>query len=257
MVVFHVIRGKSLHPVDQGRLLDDVHSGIEVESRLRRLEISEVQIGIGQAVFSARQHASVDKFIPGQLPLAQHAIKVHPIEVLLTKVQHNHHRFHAIQEQTWWPKNGLYNTLLSKMCQLRTRKVRGLDALIAAVSQVVENEIHEVAIDSAGGDREALLRQGLFATRQVVPGHVHLLIHAVGKHGVLWSWCHTLKNEEWSNSILFKGIQLFVHEAKDPRRDAPQGIGKGILQGLNGSKPENRIDPHMDTAELIELAGIH
>ena len=22
-----------------------------------------------------------------------------------------------------------------------------------------------------------------------------------------------------------------------------------VLQGLNGSKPENRIDPHMDTAE--------
>jgi hypothetical protein len=40
----------------------------------------------------------------------------------------------SIQEQAWWPKNGLYNTLLSKMCQLRTRKIRGLDALIAAVS---------------------------------------------------------------------------------------------------------------------------
>ena len=32
-----------------------------------------------------------------------------------------------------------------------------------------------------------------------------------------------------SAQALFKGIQLFVHEAKDPRRDAPQGIGKGIL----------------------------
>ena len=31
--------------------------------------------------------------------------------------------------------------------------------------------------------------------------------------------------------VLFKGIQLFVHEAEDPRRDAPQGIGKGILAG--------------------------
>ena len=29
--------------------------------------------------------------------------------------------------------------------------------------------------------------------------------------------------------VLFKGIQLFVHEAEDPGRDAPQGIGKGIL----------------------------
>ena len=28
MVVLHVVRGKSLHPVDQGRLLDDVHLGI-------------------------------------------------------------------------------------------------------------------------------------------------------------------------------------------------------------------------------------
>ena len=40
----------------------------------------------------------------------------------------------SIQQQARWPKNGLYNTLLSKMCQLRPRKVRGLDALVAAVS---------------------------------------------------------------------------------------------------------------------------
>jgi hypothetical protein len=41
-----------------------------------------------------------------------------------------------------------------------------------------------------------------------------------------------------SAQALFKGIQLFVHEAKDPRRDAPQGIGKGIL-ALSGEATES------------------
>lgn len=29
---------------------------------------------------------------------------------------------------------------------------------------------------------------------------------------------------------LFKGVQLFIHKAKNPWRDAPEGIGKGILK---------------------------
>mmetsp|Transcript_13184 Transcript_13184/g.20862 ORF Transcript_13184/g.20862 Transcript_13184/m.20862 type:complete len:223 (-) Transcript_13184:457-1125(-) len=159
MVVFHLLCREGLHPVDQRSLLHDVHRGVEVEAALvcRWLKVVQIQVRVGQAVLSAGEHARIDELVPGQLPLGEHAIKINPIEALVRKVKVDHHRLHAVQKQTRRPKNGLDDSLLRKVGQLCTGEVWSLQALVAPVPEVVEDEVDKVAIDTTSGHRKALL----------------------------------------------------------------------------------------------------
>ena len=48
------------------------------------------------------------------------------------------------------------------------------------------------------------------------------------------------------SKLLFEGIQLFVDESEHAWRDAAQGIGKGILQGLDGAQPKHSVHAHVN-----------
>mmetsp|Transcript_46284 Transcript_46284/g.122848 ORF Transcript_46284/g.122848 Transcript_46284/m.122848 type:complete len:203 (-) Transcript_46284:592-1200(-) len=98
VVVLHLLRRERLHPVDQRSLFDDVHCGIKVETaRRHRLKVSQIQIGVGQAVLCASQHASINEHVPGDLPLLKHGSEVHPIEDAFLKIYVNNHPLHAVQ----------------------------------------------------------------------------------------------------------------------------------------------------------------
>mmetsp|Transcript_97211 Transcript_97211/g.251481 ORF Transcript_97211/g.251481 Transcript_97211/m.251481 type:complete len:283 (-) Transcript_97211:226-1074(-) len=87
VVVLHLLRGEGLHPVDQRSLLDDVDGRIEVEAAGGRwLEVPKVQVGVGEAVLRASEHAGIHELVACDLPLLQHRDKVHPVEGQLGEV---------------------------------------------------------------------------------------------------------------------------------------------------------------------------
>mmetsp|Transcript_20638 Transcript_20638/g.57571 ORF Transcript_20638/g.57571 Transcript_20638/m.57571 type:complete len:363 (+) Transcript_20638:1234-2322(+) len=248
MVIFHVLSREGLHPIDQGRLLDDVDRSIEVEAPGDGgLEVPEVQVRVCQAILRTGEHARIDELVAGDLPLVEHGLEVNPIEAVLAEGDLHDHRLDAVQQEAWRAENRRHDTLIHEMCQLGTRKIRRLQALVTLRPQVVEDEIDEVAIDATGRHSKALLCLRLLALRQVGPRKFHLLIQATDEHRVLRPWGDTLKHEERLDVVLAKGLELLVHETEDARRDAAECIREGVLQGLDGTQPEDRIHAHTDT----------
>lgn len=80
---------------------------------------------------------------------------------------------------------------------------------------MVVEEVDKVGVDPTCGHREALLRLVFLAVRKIVPGHVHLLVHAVDVHLVLRGRGHPLEDKKRVDSVLLEPLQLFVDEAED------------------------------------------
>mmetsp|Transcript_1278 Transcript_1278/g.3869 ORF Transcript_1278/g.3869 Transcript_1278/m.3869 type:complete len:406 (-) Transcript_1278:71-1288(-) len=255
VVVLHVLRREGLHPVDQRGLLDDVDGCVEVEaSGGRGLEVAEVQVGVREAVLGAREHAGVHELVAADLPLQEHGLEVDPVEGQLGEVDLDDHFPHAVEEQPRRPEDGGDFALLGEVGELRTGEVRGLEALVALVPQMVEDEVDKVAVDAARRDREALLSLALLALGKVGPGELHLLVHAADEHRVLRARGDALEDEERCDLIALEVLELLVHEAEDAGRDAAERVGEGILQGLDRAQPEDRIHANARPAQAIELA---
>mmetsp|Transcript_98390 Transcript_98390/g.275531 ORF Transcript_98390/g.275531 Transcript_98390/m.275531 type:complete len:733 (-) Transcript_98390:294-2492(-) len=233
-VVFHLVGHRGLHEVGQRGLLDHVNRGIEVEPAARNgLELREVEVGVREAVLGAREHAGVHELVARDVPLLQDRVQVNPLEEGLAEVDVDDDGLHAVEEEARGAEDGRHDALLREVRQLRAHEVGRLQALVASRAEVVKDEVHEVPVDAARRDREALLRLRLPALRQVRPSELHLLVHAADEHRVLRSRRDALEDEERCDVVLLEGLQLLVHEPEDPRRDAAQGIGKRVLQRLN------------------------
>mmetsp|Transcript_35438 Transcript_35438/g.101873 ORF Transcript_35438/g.101873 Transcript_35438/m.101873 type:complete len:206 (-) Transcript_35438:358-975(-) len=171
VIVLHLLCREGLHPVDQWCLLDDVHGRLEVESpRRRRLEVPEIQIWVGEAVLSARKHTRIHKLVSGNLPLLKHGLQINPVKEQLRELYVDHHRLHTVEEKAWRTEDGLHDTLLHEVRELGARKVRGVQALVALVPEVVKDEVHKVTVDSACGHSKAFLCLTLLALGKVCPG---------------------------------------------------------------------------------------
>mmetsp|Transcript_44893 Transcript_44893/g.104899 ORF Transcript_44893/g.104899 Transcript_44893/m.104899 type:complete len:205 (+) Transcript_44893:1767-2381(+) len=167
------------------------------------------------------------------------------------------HTLHSIKKKARRTENSLYDTLLSKVSKLCPSEVGRLETLVALLPQVVEDEIDEVAIDSARGDGKALLCLRLLPLCQAIPRHVHLMVHAANKHGVLGARCHALEDEDRIDPRIFERFQLLVHETEDAGRDSAESICEGIFQRLNGAEPEHGIDPHLHVPKLRKLSCVY
>mmetsp|Transcript_18385 Transcript_18385/g.52678 ORF Transcript_18385/g.52678 Transcript_18385/m.52678 type:complete len:323 (-) Transcript_18385:7-975(-) len=255
MIVLHLLGGESPHPIDQGRLLDDVDCGVEIEPPRREgLEVAQVQVWVCQAILRTRQHACINELVARDLPLPEHGIQVHPIKGELRKVDVDHHGLHAIEQEPRRAEHRGDHALLREVGELRAREVWRLQTLVALGLQVVVDKVHEVAVDATCGDGEALLGLGLLPLCQVCPGEFHLLVHAADEHRVLGPRGNSLEHEEGRDLVLLEGLQLFVDEAEDAWRDATEGISERILQRLNGAQPEDRVHANTNTTEPLELA---
>mmetsp|Transcript_78964 Transcript_78964/g.189578 ORF Transcript_78964/g.189578 Transcript_78964/m.189578 type:complete len:205 (+) Transcript_78964:1777-2391(+) len=167
------------------------------------------------------------------------------------------HTLHSIKKKAGRTEHSLYDALLSKVSQLGSGEVGRLEALVTLLPQVVEYEIDEIAVDSARGDGKALLCLRLFSLCQAIPRHVHLMVHAANKHGVLGPRCHALEDEDRIDPSLSERFQLLVHETEDAGRDSAESICEGIFQGLDGAEPEHSIDPHLHVSKLRKLSGVY
>mmetsp|Transcript_35100 Transcript_35100/g.101091 ORF Transcript_35100/g.101091 Transcript_35100/m.101091 type:complete len:364 (-) Transcript_35100:433-1524(-) len=165
-VVFHLLSHCGLHEVREGRLLDHVNRGIEVESAAGdRLKLRQVQVGIGEAVLRACEHARIHELVARDGPLLQDGVQVDPLEQGLAEVDVDDHRLDSVEKQAGRPKDRGDDALFLKVGQLRAHEVRGLQALVAFRAKVVEDEVHKVAINATRRDCETLLRLGFLAFR--------------------------------------------------------------------------------------------
>mmetsp|Transcript_88859 Transcript_88859/g.162929 ORF Transcript_88859/g.162929 Transcript_88859/m.162929 type:complete len:253 (+) Transcript_88859:1502-2260(+) len=252
MVILHVLGGKCLHPIDERCLFDDVHRSIKIEAPRRSwLEVTKIQIWVRQAILRAREHARIHKLVSRYLPLGEHRLKVHPIETVPWEVNVNHDALDAVQEQARRTEHALNHALFGKVCQLGSSKIGRIQTLIAFVPQMVKDKVHKVAIDATCGDSETFLRLALLPFCKVRPCHFHLLVHAADKHRMLRPRSHALEDKERRHVVFLESIELLVHKAEDTGRNATECICKGVLQSLNGTKPEDCINPDSNIAQTV------
>jgi len=258
VVILHVLCWERLHPIHQRRLLDDAHRRVEVETPSRgRLEVPQVEVGVREAVLGSREHAGVHELVLRDLPLAQHAVEVHPLEHLGREVQADDDNLHAVEQEPWRPEHCLHHVVFREVRQLRPGEVWRLQALVAPVPEVVEDEVYEVAVDAAGRHGEALLRIALHALGQEGPGLLHLMLHPADEHGVLRPRGHALENEQGRDLMPLERLQFLVHKAKNPGRSPPQRVREGVLQRLDRAEPEHSVHAHLDLAQRLDPALVH
>mmetsp|Transcript_31147 Transcript_31147/g.68270 ORF Transcript_31147/g.68270 Transcript_31147/m.68270 type:complete len:228 (-) Transcript_31147:207-890(-) len=227
MLILHLLRGECLHPINERQLLHNVDSSIEIKERCSwRLDVREfaqIEVGISETVFSASEHAGVDKLVPTNLPLREDIIQVHPFKLVMEEVDADDDLLNAVEQESWRAEDSAHDALIAEVRELRRGKVWRLEHLAAPVPQVVQDEENKVAID-AGGHSEALLSLTPLPFSEVRPASLHALVHAVDEHGVLWARSHSLEYKDRRDVVPSKSIQLLIHNSKDPRGHTPKGI---------------------------------
>mmetsp|Transcript_31589 Transcript_31589/g.71811 ORF Transcript_31589/g.71811 Transcript_31589/m.71811 type:complete len:445 (+) Transcript_31589:1139-2473(+) len=255
VVVLHLLRREGVHPVDERSLLDGVHGRFKVEAAVgcRRLEMAEVEIWKSETVLCAGKHAGVDELVLVDLPLGQYRFEVHPVNRLAHEVHVYDDPGDVVQEQARRAKYSVDDALLGEVRHLRTSKVRRLEHLAPPVPQVVEYEVHEVAVNAAGGHGKALGGLALLAQRQMRPRPLHLLVHAADEHGVLRPRRHALEDKHRADLVPLEKVELLVDKAEYPGGYASQSIREGVLQRLYRSEPVDGVDADAQTPQRFEL----
>ena len=73
----------------------------------------------------------------------------------------------SMKKQAGWAENRRDKSLLREVGQLCSGKVGGLEAVVAFVLQMMEDEIDEISVDSGGRDSKAFLRLCFLSPRSL------------------------------------------------------------------------------------------